>query len=91
MSITCVVMLLGLPHLQMAGWRCIDSPPSIIAVGENQLLLCGTPRPEHSVLTENSVRSFQFLKSLVFANSKPNLCANVQEPRVWFPEISVDF
>jgi hypothetical protein len=33
MSIACVGMLLGLPHLQMAGWRGINSPPTIIVVG----------------------------------------------------------
>jgi hypothetical protein len=33
MTITCVGMLLGLPHLEMADWRSINSLPSIIAVG----------------------------------------------------------
>jgi hypothetical protein len=34
MSITCVGILLGLPHLQMASWKGINSLPSIIVVGQ---------------------------------------------------------
>ena len=34
--------------------------------------MAAVARPGHSVLTEKSVRSFWFLKSSVFANSKPN-------------------
>jgi hypothetical protein len=39
-SITCVGMLLGLPHLEMAGWRGINSLPSIIAVGQKAGCFC---------------------------------------------------
>jgi hypothetical protein len=33
MSITCVGMLLGLPHLQMPDWRDINTPPLKIVNG----------------------------------------------------------
>jgi hypothetical protein len=34
MSTICLGMLLGLPHLRMAGWGCIFGPNTIVAVGE---------------------------------------------------------
>jgi hypothetical protein len=39
MSILCLGMLLGLPHLEMVGWGGIYSPPpTIIVVGQKQQL-----------------------------------------------------
>jgi hypothetical protein len=38
MSITCVGMLLGLPHPQMAGWRGINILPSNIVVGQEVVI-----------------------------------------------------
>jgi hypothetical protein len=40
MSILCLGMLLGLPHLQMAGWGggIYSLPPTIVAVGQKQQL-----------------------------------------------------
>jgi hypothetical protein len=38
MSTICLGMLLGLPHLEMAGWGCIYSPNTNIVVGEKLLL-----------------------------------------------------
>jgi hypothetical protein len=38
MSTICLGMLLGLPHMEMAGWGCIYSPNTNRAVGEKLLL-----------------------------------------------------
>jgi hypothetical protein len=38
MSIICLGMLLGLPHLRMAGWGVFIAPNTIVAVGEKLLL-----------------------------------------------------
>jgi hypothetical protein len=38
MSILCIGMLLGLPHLEMVGWRVFIGPNTILAVGEKLLL-----------------------------------------------------
>jgi hypothetical protein len=38
MSTICLGMLLGLPHLRMAGWGCIYSPNTKVAVGGKLLL-----------------------------------------------------
>jgi hypothetical protein len=43
MSTICLGMLLGLPHLEMAGWGVFIAPNTNRAVGEKLLLLCGTP------------------------------------------------
>jgi hypothetical protein len=40
MSIVCLGMLIGLPHVQMAGWRGINSHPSIIVVGQKIYCFC---------------------------------------------------
>jgi hypothetical protein len=38
MSIQCLGMLLGLPHLKMAGWGVFIASPTIIVVGQKQQL-----------------------------------------------------
>jgi hypothetical protein len=38
MSTICLGMLLGLPHLRMAGWGVFIAPNTIVAVGEKLLL-----------------------------------------------------
>jgi hypothetical protein len=43
MSTICLGMLLGLPHLEMAGWGVFIAPNTNRAVGEKLLLLCDTP------------------------------------------------
>jgi hypothetical protein len=43
MSTICLGMSLGLPHLEMAGWGCIYSPNTNLAIGE-KLLLSATHR-----------------------------------------------
>ena len=42
MSTICLGMLLGLPHLRMAGWGVFIAPNTIVAVGEKLLLLYDT-------------------------------------------------
>jgi hypothetical protein len=36
MSILCLGMLLGLPHLEMVGWGIYSLPPTIVVVGQKQ-------------------------------------------------------
>jgi hypothetical protein len=43
MSTICLGMLLGLPHLEIAGWGVFIAHNTNRVVGENLLLLCGTP------------------------------------------------
>jgi hypothetical protein len=43
MCTICLGMLLGLSHLEMAGWGVFIAPNTKLAVGEKLLLLCGTP------------------------------------------------
>jgi hypothetical protein len=63
MSIACIGMMLGLPHLQMVGWRGINGPPSIIAIGQKvdcsvvgrtgqsgAHQTCLVPRPRQSIV-----------------------------------------
>ena len=43
MSTICLGMLLGLPHLRMAGWGCIYSPQHNCSRWRKAAALCGTP------------------------------------------------
>jgi hypothetical protein len=43
MSTICLGMLLGLPHLRMAGWGCIYSPQHNCSRWRKVAGLCGTP------------------------------------------------
>jgi hypothetical protein len=43
MCTICLGMLLGLPHLQMAGWGCIYSPQHNSSRWRKAAVLCGTP------------------------------------------------
>jgi hypothetical protein len=38
MSTICLGMLLGLPHSEMAGWGYLQTPPTIITIGQKQQL-----------------------------------------------------
>jgi hypothetical protein len=42
-STICLGMLLGLPHLRMAGWGCIYSPQHNCSHWRKAAALCGTP------------------------------------------------
>jgi hypothetical protein len=50
MSTICLGMLLGLPHLQMAGWGVFIASPTILAVGQKQQLFVDarTDSPVHT-------------------------------------------
>jgi hypothetical protein len=43
MCTICLGMLLGLPHLEMAGWGCIYSPQHNCSRWRKAAALCGTP------------------------------------------------
>jgi hypothetical protein len=43
MSIVCLGMSLGLPHMEMAGWGCIYSPKHNCSRWRKDVAFCGTP------------------------------------------------
>jgi hypothetical protein len=43
MSTICLLMSLGLPHMEMAGWGVFIAPNTIVAVGGKLLLSAVTP------------------------------------------------
>jgi hypothetical protein len=40
MSILCLGMLLGLPHLEMAGWEVFIASPTLLVVGQKAVAFC---------------------------------------------------
>jgi hypothetical protein len=62
MCTICLGMLLGLPHLEMAGWGCIYSPQHNFSHCRKAAALCDTPdspvahRTTHSLLSGASSR-----------------------------------